>query len=238
LTASTTTHPSPKKQNTRPTLWRVAASKYVDLLLAGFIAWVVCFAFGWRSAWSSLAVFLWVAETLWCRDRLHPTAGEFCLGIRYLTSSSSQVVADIQVVHSKLRLNTFLVAGGVLELTLAVLFFSGWTFLGKAAALGMVLEPPLPMLYWGLMGLGFFTCGGLVLGGSRGALWSVPLLHLATALDLRWSHEAWRSILRSDGAVFGWVTRLPGWVVSWEATALLALVLTVGLLLSRKHLVN
>jgi len=237
MTTSTSTAGS-KKQNTRPTLWRVAASKYVDLLFAGFIAWVACFAFGWPSAWSSLAIFLWVAETLWCRDRLHPTAGEFCLGIRYLTSSSSQVVADIQVVHPKLRLNGFLVAGGILELTLAVVFFSGWTFLGKAAFLALVLEPPLPMLYWGLMGLGSFICGGLVLGGSRAALWGVPSLHLLTALDLRWSQEAWRSILRSEGPTAGWVAKVPAWVGPWESAALLALVLTVGLLLSRKHLVN
>jgi len=238
MTVSTTIHPSSKKQNTRPTLWRLAASKYVDLLFAVFIAWITCFAFGWKGYWATVALFLWVAETLWCRDRLHPTAGEFCLGIRYLTSSSSQVVADIQVVHPKLKLNGFLVAAGVLEVTLAVVFLSGWTFLEKAAGLGMVLAHPFSMLFWSLAGLGFFTCGGLLLGGSRNALWAVPLLHLLAVLDLRLSYGAWQTVLQQNALSPKLLERIPVGFHFWEACVLWGVLLTLGLFFSKKQLVN
>jgi hypothetical protein len=179
----------------------------------------------------------WVAETLWCRDRLRPTAGEFCLGIRYLTSSSSQVVADIQVLHSKLKLNGFLVAAGVVELTLAVLLLSGWTFLGKAAALGWVLPAPLSMVYWALMGIGCFTCGGLILGASRQALWAVPAIHAIMAADLRWSQGAWGNVLREDVLLTGgsgsWGAVAP---FLWQAFLLWGIIAAAGLALSRKHL--
>ncbi len=136
MTATTSTHSQPGKKSARPTVWRQFASKYVDVLICGFISWVVCFTFGWHTYWASMTLFLFFGEWFWCRDRLHPTAGEYCLGIRYLTSSSSQVVADIQVIQAKLKLNGFLLTAGIVEMTLAMLpLFSGWTFLSPSSCL-------------------------------------------------------------------------------------------------------
>src|SRR5689334_11172946 len=118
MTASTSTQTPSRKPTPRPSAWRQLAAIYVDCLICAFVGWVVCFTFAWQGYWSSLALFLWIGEFMWCRNQLHPTAGEFCLGIRYLTSSSSQVVADIQVIHPKLKMNGFLLTAGIMELTL------------------------------------------------------------------------------------------------------------------------
>jgi hypothetical protein len=243
LTASTSTHPQ-RKQTARPTVWRQLASKYVDLLICGFLAWVASFTFGWRPYWLHLALFLWVAEVFWCRDRLNPTAGEYCLGIRYLTSSSSQVVADIQVIHAKLKLNGALLFAGVVELTLAILCLSGWTLLPNAASFGEALAPPLSLLYWIVAGLSFFLCSGYLLSGSKLALWAVPLIHVLLSGDLFVSRPEWIALLSgglsSSPALLGVLLRsahgpsflLPEIFVSWS-------LLLVGILIvSRKHLVN
>lgn len=198
MTASTTTHSQPRKQATRPTLWRSITSYYVDLLICGFLSWIVCFTFGWKPYWFSLALFLWVGEVLWCRDRLNPTAGEYCVGIRYLTSSSSQVVADIKVINNKLKLNGFLIATGVLELTLAILLFSGWTLMSKAAFWGIAIGTPLSMAYWALTGLAFFICSGYLLSGSKLALGVVPIVHVIFGVDLFLSGNIWNKLIQND----------------------------------------
>jgi hypothetical protein len=240
VTASTTTHSQPRKQATRPTLWRSIASYYVDLLICGFLAWIVCFTFDWKPYWFSMALFLWVGEALWCRDRLQPTAGEYCVGIRYLTSSSSQVVADIKVVHNKLKLNGFLIAAGVLELTLAILLFTGWTLLSKAAFWGITFSSPFSMAYWALTGLAFFICSGYLLSGSKMALGVVPIVHVIFGVDLFLSGNVWNKLIQNDPLVPVRILHLVN-AVPFSFLNLFALwtLFVVGaLVFSRKHLVN
>ncbi len=208
MTASTTTHTQPRKQATRPTVWRILAGYYVDFLICGFLSWIVCFTFGWQSDWATLALFLFFGQAFWCRDRLQPTAGEFCVGIRYLTSASSQVVADIKVVHGKLKLNGFLLFAGITELTLAMLFFSGWTFLTKAVFFGLTFGPPLSVVYWALTGFAFFLCCGYFLSASKLAFLVVPGVHLLFLADLWVSRQAWGALLSQDPLAAGGLGRL------------------------------
>ena len=242
MTASTTTQP--RKQTARPTVWRLLASKYVDLLICGFTAWVLCFTFGWQNYWTTLALFLWIAGLIWCRDRLKPTAGEYCLGIRYLTSSSSQVVADIQVIHNKLKLNGFLVAAGVGELSLAIFLFCGWTFLSKASTCGFDFGQPLSLAYWMFSGLVFFLCSGYLLSGSKHALWFAPLSHIALLVDLFLSDPKWHDILRKNLLSPSWMTepltflgKSPNYFL-FEIFLFWSLFVGTVIIFSRKHLVN
>ncbi len=198
MTVSTSTHPQTRKPAARPTLWRQLASLFVDLLISAFIAWVVCFTFGLQNYWSSLAILLWVGEVFWCRDRLKPTAGEYFLGIRYLTSSSSQVVADIKIIHPKLLLNGFLLFAGVFEITLSILFFSGWTFLGKAVLGGIIISPPMSLLYWAVYGLGLFACGTSFLSGSKNIFWVLPVIHCWLLVDFHLSCDVWPGIFKTE----------------------------------------
>jgi len=223
MTATASAHPQPRKQTVRPSLWRVLASKYVDLLICGFIAWVICSTFAWHSLWTSLTLFLWVGEWFWCRDRLNPTAGEYCLGIRYLTSSSSQVVADIQVINAKLRLNGFILTAGVVDLTLAFLFLCGWTFLGKAVLFGLDFGPPLSLLYWVLSGFLFFLCSSHLLCGSKNALWSVPLVHAWFMADFLKSLGVWTELFQSDLFFTSWMSAQVIHMAKFQSPLLLGL---------------
>ena len=244
MTTTTSVTPPPGKKSLRPTVWRILASKYVDVLACGFVSWIVCASFGVPSYWTSLALFLWVGEFIWCRDRLNPTVGEYCLGIRYLTSSSSQVVADIQVIQAKLRLNGYLLTSGVVELTLAIFFLCGWTVLGKAVILGTAFGPPLSLVYWIASGFAFFLCAGHLLSGSKMAFWTVPLVHLVLSLDFFVSYPAWRELLQNDTVFPPWVSEAVihlAKVQSFfflELFALWSLFLVLTLIFSRKHLIN
>jgi len=203
-TTTTTTNPE-RKQTVRPSMARIIGSKYVDILISGFISWLICFTFAWQINWPTITLFLWVGELFWCRDRLVPTVGEYCLGIRYLTSSSSQVVADIQVVHPKLKLNGFLLTAGVVELTLAFIFFCGWTFVGKAVVSGWVLDPAYTIFYWALVGFAFFVCSGYLLNGSMIALAVVPAVHGILAVDFYKSYPVWKDLMENDLLYTPWV---------------------------------
>ena len=244
MTTSTSTHPEQGKKTTRPSVWRLLASKYVDLLICGFISWLLCFTFGWQANWSSVTLFLWVGQIFWCRDRLNPTAGEYCLGIRYLTSASSQVVADIQVINAKLKLNGYLLAAGVVELTLAILFFSGWTFLGKAVVGGFVLAAPFSLAYWTAGGFAFFVCAAYLLNGSKRALWVVPSIHAILAVDFFKSYPVWKDLMQSDLFYTPWVGNALVNIAKTqsffflELFGLWSLFVICAIAFSRKHLVN
>lgn len=156
---------SSKKKSPRPGMARLFASYYADFLFAAFLSWVICFSLNFQAYWIWVTLCVWTLETAYCRDRLIPTAGEYVLGIRYMTSSSSHVVADIQVLHPKLILNAVLVIGGVVDLTLSLGFLCGWTFLGRAVVGGVALDPPWSLLFWLSAGL-LFSCPGLPCWGG------------------------------------------------------------------------
>jgi hypothetical protein len=242
LTATTSAQPS--KKSHRPSMGRLIASWYVDLLICGFVSWVVCYAFGWQSTWVTLAISILAGERLWCRDQLTPTAGQYCLGIRYLMSSSSQVVADIKVINQKLKLNGFLLAAGVVDLTFAILFLCGWTFMTKAVVWGFSIEPPLSLLYWIAIGLLFFLSSGNLLSGSKPALWAVPLVHIATGVEFFRSYPTWRDLLQNEAFSPPWVTEALIHMAKYqsffilELYALWSLFVIASVFLSRKHLVN
>jgi hypothetical protein len=176
---------------------------------------------------------------MWCRDRLNPTAGEYCLGIRYLTSTSSHVVTEIQVIHSKLKLNGPLLFAGIIEFSLAILFFCGWTFLNKAVIWGFIIGGMFPFAYWLVAGMAFFLCGGYLLSGSRNALWAVPGIHLLLLADFYKSYPTWKNVwenaslpqalafLLKTSSFFG-----IQWFGFWS------LFLIAVIYLSRRHLVN
>jgi hypothetical protein len=246
MTASaTTTHSSsPREPITKPSILRRMASIYVDILVCAFLAWVVCFTFGWQAYWSSAILFVVVGELLWCRDRLHPTAGEFCVGIRYLTSSSTHVVADIQIIHPKLKLNNYILIAGVIELTLAFLTLSGWTFLSKAVLLGFSFGPPFSLIYWVMEGLAFFACSASLLSGSKIAPWLIIPIHLWLTFDFFKSAVVWRDILKSDLYYAPWVSNALSSIAGTnyasfvDLFSLWSLFLVMLVVLSRRHWVN
>ncbi|MGH7740114.1 MAG: hypothetical protein ACREL1_08215 [bacterium] len=198
MSASATASPRGREPIVKPSVFRRLAGLYLDALIASFFSWLICFTFSWQREWNSMALVLLVAELFWCRDRLRTTVGEFCLGIRYLTSSSSHVVADIKIVNPKLKLNDFILIAGVAEISLAFVFFSGWTFLNQIALFNWSWGPPFSFIYWILIGLFFFACGASFLSGSKNTIWIVPAVHLWLILDLLKSAQAWTRIFR-DG---------------------------------------
>ena len=240
MTASTTTHTPPGgKKNTRPTVARQVLAKYVDVLVCGFLGWIVCFTVpGWRPFWAQAALFLFFSQWIWCREQLIPTSGEFFLGIRYLTSSSSQVVADIQVIQAKLKLNPYLIAAGIVDLTLAFTFFAGWTFFPNAVAFGYTFDPSLSVAYWALAGLAFFVCAGYLLGGSRIAFFVVPAVHLVFFADLLLSQSQWLGFLQgmTPALVPNLLKELP--LPFYQLFGGWSLYVVSVLALSRKHMIN
>ncbi len=208
------------------------------------MAWIVAFTFGWQSSWATLTLFLFFCEWFWCRDRLNPTAGEYCLGIRYLTSASSQVVADIQVVHNKVKLNGFLILLGVVELTTAILFLCGWTFMSKIAVWNIPVESPLSLLYWVVSGFAFFLCAGYVLSGSKNASWAVPIIHTFFALNFFQSRPLWEELLKTSVFANPWALGAlihlaqTQFFLLWEVFVVWSVFAFGMLVFSRKHLIN
>ncbi len=166
------------------------------------------------------------------------------MGIRYLTSSSSQVVADIQVIHSKLRLNGFLLSAGVAELTLALAFLGGWTFLNKAAVWNFQVAPALSWTFWVGAGLAFFVCGASILSGSRTAQEIFLVVHSALCADILKSGPAWESLAKDPASFTHWVplALMNGLRASLpflpEVFIVLSAAGVVILFFSRRHLVN
>jgi hypothetical protein len=161
-----------------------------------------------------------------------------------LTSSSSQVVADIQVIHAKLKLNGFLLAAGVVELTLAFAFLTGWTFIEKAVVWGYSFGGPFSLLYWVPMGLAFFVCGGQILSGAKNSLWILLATHLVLGIEFVKSYPVWESFFKEAPSYTPWISALlvnliksqaiylPGLFLFWTAFA------AASLYFSRRHLVN
>ncbi|MGH7740102.1 MAG: hypothetical protein ACREL1_08150, partial [bacterium] len=80
MSASATTSPRGREPIVKPSVFRRLSGLYLDALIASFFSWLICFTFSWQHEWNSMALVLLVVELFWCRDRLRPTVGEFCLG--------------------------------------------------------------------------------------------------------------------------------------------------------------
>jgi hypothetical protein len=246
MTETTAADPkSSKKKSPRPGMARLFASYYADFLFAAFLSWVICFSLNFQAYWIWVTLCVWILETAYCRDRLIPTAGEYVLGIRYMTSSSSHVVADIQVLHPKLILNAVLVFGGVVDLTLSLGFLCGWTFLGRAVVGGVALDPPWSLIYWLAAGLLFFMSGTSMLGGNRNAVWLVPMVHAWFSIDFHRSFLAWMEMLHHDLIFTPWVSVALISAAKTQPTLILGVfyiyslfLLVAVLTFCRKHLVN
>jgi len=245
MTETTAVSPTdPKKKSPRPGPVRILSGYFVDFLFAAFLAWVGCFSFNGPSYWMPVTFFLWGLEVFWCRERLIPTAGEYALGIRYMKSSSSHVIADILVIHPKLVLNGFLLFGGVVDLAFSFCSLCGWTFLGKAVIGGFILESPFSLVYWVVYGFLIFLAATSLLGGSKNAVWLVPLIHAWFLFDFHQSFQNWTIVLTNSLIFTPWVTALILNLGKYQSTLILGLFSLYSLYLlavvafSRKHLVN
>jgi|GEM_PF-1680193 len=245
MSETTATSPSDsKKKSPRPGSARILAAYYLDFLFSAFLGWVACFSFNTPAEWFWVTVILWFVEVLWCRNRLIPSAGEYVLGIRYMKSSSSHVVADILVLHPKLVLNDFLVFGGVVDLTFALVFLCGWTFMGRAVVAGLTLDSPWSLIYWVAYGLLFFLASTAMLSGSKNAVWMVPLIHAWLLFDFHQSFIGWTGQIPSSLILTPWVSSLVIALGKNQSTLILGLFSIYSLYLlavvafSRKHLVN
>jgi hypothetical protein len=144
------------------------------------------------------------------------------MGIRYLTSKSSQVIAQIQVLDPRSRLNGPLLVAGLVETTLAFAALAAWTVLDRAVVLGRILVGGPAFLFWLISGALLLTCAFRILSGSRSAPWRVPLDHavlaVAAGADLGpWTgdlHTGWRSLTAAGFAGFAaWTVALTGILV-------------------------
>ncbi len=175
-----------------------------------------------------LALVVLAGMRIWFRDRIRPTPGEFAMGIRYLTSKSSQVVAEIQVLDRRHRLNAPLLFAGVLETTLAFAGLAAWTVLDRAVLLGRVVDDPMAFLTLLAAAALQMTAAFHVLSGSRTALSSVPAAHAILILLAVPSLDAWPSVLPAPFASF-----VPGFFAAYVAWSIL---LGIILFLSRSRL--
>ncbi len=227
----------------RPSVWRKIAAAYLDFLFSSFLGWITATAFGAREQWTFLAIAFLLTGVFLCRNFLKPTLGDLFMNIRYLSSSSNQVVADIRVVNPKLRLNPFLLLAGTLETTLAMIALSAWTVLDQAVSWGVLWKGPSSFLYYASCGFLLFLCGAALLCGSRNARWAAPITHAVLLGDLFLSAELWLQTLPGQEILLPWydkpapVTR-EALVAAAVIFAAWSVVLSVGLVFSRKHLVQ
>ncbi len=182
----------------RPSFGRRLGAVYLDLLLSAFLAWVLATAFSIRGEWSTLTFGLYLLQYVVCRGALRPSLGDFFMGIRYLSSSSKQVVADIRVVNPKVPLNGFLLLAGVVEITLAVLSFALWTVMDRSVLLGQTLTLPTAFLWDTCLGFLYFLSAALLLSASRNAVWVVPILHGILVSEAVVSLQAWQRLLAAS----------------------------------------
>jgi hypothetical protein len=116
------------------------------------------------------------------------------------------VVADIQVIHPKLKLNPFLLTAGVVDLTLAFFFFCGWTFVSKAVVSGFVLDPAYTLFYWAIVGFSLFVSSGYLLNGSKVAMAVVPTVHAILAVDFYRSYSVWKDLMQNNLFYTPWIS--------------------------------
>lgn len=242
-TLEQTASPPNHKPARRPSLWRKFGSFYLDLLFASFLGWILCNAFAARENWATVSVILYFIQNMICRGMLKSTMGDFFMGIRYLASSSNEVVADIRVINPKSKLNGFLLFAGIFETTWAILDLSLWTVLDKAVILGHVRENPTAFLYYILLGLVMFVCAALLLCASKNSLWAVPIVHACVLLELFQSAASWINFIPSINITLPWAEKAAQLTSNVPAVFILvfavwSIVLVAGVFFTRKILVN
>ena len=218
------------RKTARPSFLRKSVAFLLDFFLSSLLAWDLAVAVGDRSLAVSLGLTLLFGIRLWFRGRIQPTPGEFSMGIRYLTSSSRQVVAEIQVLNPKLRLNTALLASGVAEMLLAFGCLAAWTRCDLVAPFGQVVEGASAFGVWLLIGALHLACSFYILSGSRLARSRVPMVHALTAILIGWDLSAWTLCL--PATMSSWIR--PAFIAYCVESVLLGIVLV----LSRNHLVH
>lgn len=135
------------------------------------------------------------------RFTMFPTPGELIGGVRYLTSSSRQVMVDIQVVDLEKTPPPVLAALAGVDILLGFFFLCGWAFLPGAVLFGEVLSGKSTWFFFAGAGFSFFWAGAEVLCLFPSALRLVPLVHAAWCLEMTLSFPAWRRVF-NGGASF------------------------------------
>jgi hypothetical protein len=223
-------------------LWRKLGAAYLDFLFACFLGWVGTAAFQAREEWALLAAMLLLAQSFICRAILKPTLGDFFMNIRYLTSSSNQVVADIRVVNPKVKMNGFLFTAGLVETTWALFGLSAWTLFDHSASMGIELASASSFLYYVVFGFLLFLCASSLLSGARSARWAVPATHALILLDQLASGPAWLRALPGHEVLWPWAEKTVHITPEAVSTVLLlfavwSVALSIGMAFSRRHLV-
>jgi hypothetical protein len=242
-TLEQTASPTGHQPARRPSAWRKFGAFYLDLLFASFLGWIVCNAFASRGNWATVSVILYFLQNMICRGTFKPTMGDFFMGIRYLASSSNEVVADIRIINPKSKLNGFLLWAGLFETTWAILGLSLWTFLDRAVFMGRMQENPKAFLYYIVLGLLMFVCAALLLGASQNARWAVPLVHACILLELFQSAAAWINLIPSIEITLPWAEKAAQLASDVPSIFILvfavwSVVVSVGVFFTRKILVN
>jgi hypothetical protein len=226
----------------RPSVWRKLGAAYLDFLFACFLGWVGMASSQAKDEWALLAAALLLAQSFICRAILKPTLGDFFMNIRYLTSSSNQVVADIRVVNPKVKMNGFLLVAGIGETTWAVFGLSAWTLFDHSASLGVELSSASSFLYYVVFGFLMLLSASSLLSGARTARWAVPGAHVVILIDQLVSARLWLHALSDQEVLWPWAEKAVR--ISPEGVSMFLLlfavwsvILSIGIAFSRRHLV-
>jgi len=223
-------------------LFRKIGASYLDFLFACFLGYVGAVAFQTREDWALYAAILLLLQVFLCRAMLKPTLGDLFMNIRYLTSASNQVVADIRVVNPKVKLNGFLLAAGILETTWAVFGLSAWTLFDQAASFGAVRGGALSFIYYTAFGFLLLLCASSLLSASKASRWAVPGIHALVLSDHLASYGAWQEALKGHAVLWPWADKAVPIATEAVSITLLAfaafsILLASCIALSRKFLV-
>ncbi len=240
---TTTSELNPQRKPIRPNSLRRFLSIYIDGVLCFFSSWIIANVsdhFHWVL---ELSLVFYLVEIIFCKLQLWTTIGEFCVGIRYLTSSSKQVVADIQIIHPKLMLNPFLIIAGSLEFTFSVLFFSGWTFFHQILLGNYVFSNSISITFWIGEGILFFLSSVYLWSGLKLTIVLIPLIHLFDFLLFLIVLLKWHLIFHANHlSLKRWPHLLSHYPNIFEIFVIIfgiwSLILILGILISKRQLIN
>lgn len=190
----------PKGKRPRPTRSRLFFVFLFDAAVCLLAAAVLSGVAGSREVFWISAFFLFFLIRAIGRFAMFPTPGELIGGVRYLTSSSRQVMVDIQVVDLEKTPPPVLAALAGADILLGSFFLCGWAFFPGAALFGEVLSGKSAWFFFAGAGFSFFWAGAEVLCLFPTALKLVPLLHAAWCLEMTLSFPAWRRVFSGESS--------------------------------------